>query len=251
MMLQSRLPTRSWSKATSAGKRLPQRTMRISAIRDPATIRREERIPGKQLKDPVRTQGSHTYTLRVKPSADPTCSLSEYMNTLGRDMSVLQMPLGASISLVRNKEYKVVAPKVEIPVFNFWIQPVASTVSDWGSDFIGLESTQCEVKGSDNLPNVNGAFNLLVSMRFNYQDGAEPCVYSMATLAVDQDLPMPISLTPKPIVEGAGNAALETMLRIMLDGYMKNLSEDYERWQADPQLRAARAERAAAAVTAV
>mmetsp|Transcript_3091 Transcript_3091/g.7107 ORF Transcript_3091/g.7107 Transcript_3091/m.7107 type:complete len:248 (+) Transcript_3091:138-881(+) len=242
MMSSNRLPTMPSLNKSLPGRLAPRTGRRAASVRGAATISKQERIPGKQLKDPVRLQGTHTYKLRLKPGADPSCSLTAYMKTLGQDLSILKMPLGASLAKLTNKTYQVVAPRIQL--WDIWLQPSSLSVVDFGDGFIGLESKQCDLKGSQHIPNLNEVFNLLVSMRFMYQDGLEPCVTSTATIAVDLDVPPPFNITPKPILEATGNAAFEATLKIMLDGYMRNLQEDYERWRADPQLRAARAEAA-------
>ncbi|KAF5837907.1 hypothetical protein DUNSADRAFT_3684 [Dunaliella salina] len=249
MMAKSGVPAKLSCNQALLSPRPPRAVRIAAAVRDPATIKREDHLPGKQLKHPVRLQGTHKYTLKVKPGADPSSSFSAYMKTLGQDLSILKMPLGASITKIHGNDYQVVAPCIQL-FEKTWLQPTAPTEAESGDGFIGLESKQCNIKGSDNLPNLNDAFNLLVSIRFMYQDGLEPLVTSMVTLAVDLDMPLPFSLTPKPILEGAGSVAFDTTLKIMLDGYMRNLREDYERWRTDPQLRAARAEKAAAAAAA-
>jgi hypothetical protein len=51
-----------------------------------------------------------------------------------------------------------------------------------------------------------------------------------ALLKIELDLPMPFKVMPRSIVEGAGNAVLETTLKTVKGRMLKYVVKDYQAW---------------------
>ncbi|GFH16530.1 uncharacterized protein HaLaN_12963 [Haematococcus lacustris] len=44
------------------------------------------------------------------------------------------------------------------------------------------------------------------------------------------DIPPPFSMMPKPVLEGAGNTALQSTLGLLLGAVVKSMTSDYPKW---------------------
>ena len=54
-----------------------------------------------------------------------------------------------------------------------------------------------------------------------------------ADLKVQVELPLPFSLTPKPIVEATGNGLLKSVLLTIKQRLLQQLLDDYKNWVSD------------------
>uniref|UniRef100_A0A7S0S0Z4 Uncharacterized protein n=1 Tax=Chlamydomonas leiostraca TaxID=1034604 RepID=A0A7S0S0Z4_9CHLO len=206
------------------------------------------RLPhGKTLKDPTILSASHSYDANVPKVEDPSADIEAYMRMLGTDFSILKMPLGASLTKM-GQDYEICVPRIQI--FDVWFQPRAKAVVFIDKDSMALECRECVLDGSSHVTDLrlNDVFNLLVRVRFTWDDGktgGAPRIMSQASIDVDVDIPFPFSAMPRPVLEAAGSTAFMATLTIMLNGFVQSLVGDYDAWARNPALRAQRAQKAA------
>lgn len=115
------------------------------------------------------------------------------------------------------------------------IQPTAK-LKVWAepNGTVHLRSVACEIMGLDYL---NQRFAL------NLEGHLSPCqvngvtlLKGKADLEVQVELPFPLSLTPKPIVEATGNGLLKSVLLTIKQRLLHQLLSDYRSWVNDNQL---------------
>jgi hypothetical protein len=100
---------------------------------------------------------------------------------------------------------------------------------------ISLESVKCDIQGVDFI---NQRFNLTlkgilspITVRENTH------LAGRADLKVTVDVPPPLSLTPRPIIEGTGNKVLSGVLLTIKQRLMHQLLADYRSWAIAHQQR--------------
>ena len=112
------------------------------------------------------------------------------------------------------------------------IQPTAD-LKVWAESnaTVHLRSLACEILGVDYI---NQRFAL------NLEGHLSPCDLNGATilkgkadLEVQVELPLPFSLTPKPIVEATGNGLLKSVLLTIKQRLLQQLLADYNNWVND------------------
>lgn len=115
------------------------------------------------------------------------------------------------------------------------IQPTAD-LKVWAepNGTVHLRSVACEIMGLEYL---NQRFAL------NLEGHLSPCqingvtlLKGKADLEVQVELPFPLSLTPKPIVEATGNGLLKSVLMTIKQRLLHQLLSDYRSWVDDNQL---------------
>ncbi len=112
------------------------------------------------------------------------------------------------------------------------IQPTAD-LKVWAepNGTVHLRSLACEILG---VEYINERFAL------NLQGHLSPCqsnggtiLKGIANLQVQVELPLPFSLTPKPIVEATGNGLLKSVLLTIKQRLLQQLLADYSNWVND------------------
>ena len=115
------------------------------------------------------------------------------------------------------------------------IQPTAK-LKVWAepNGTVHLRSVACEIMGLEYL---NQRFDL------NLEGHLSPCqingvtlLKGKADLEVQVELPFPLALTPKPIVEATGNGLLKSVLLTIKQRLLHQLLSDYRNWVNDNQL---------------
>ncbi len=94
-----------------------------------------------------------------------------------------------------------------------------------------LKSMGCEIRGVEYI-NERFAFNLFGRLYPCQIDGV-PHLKGLADLEVQVELPPPLQLTPKPILETTGNGLLKSVLVTIKQRLMHNLLVDYRHWAAE------------------
>jgi hypothetical protein len=95
---------------------------------------------------------------------------------------------------------------------------------------IHLESVACEIRG---IEYINQRFSLnLVGQLVPYQVDNKTYLKGKADLQVQVDLPPPLWLTPKPVLETTGNGLLRSVLLTVKQRLMHQLLLDYRYWVA-------------------
>ena len=93
---------------------------------------------------------------------------------------------------------------------------------------VHLTSTGCEILGLDYI---NQRFALdLKGKLYPYQSNGVTKLKGRADLKVNVDVPLPFSLTPKPIIETTGNGLLKSVLVRIKQKLMHQLLLDYCQW---------------------
>lgn len=95
---------------------------------------------------------------------------------------------------------------------------------------IHLESINCEIRGIEYI-NQRFSLNLVGKLRPHEVNGVTQ-LRGRADLEVGVELPLPLSLTPKPIVETAGNGLLRSVLLTIKQRLAHQLLLDYRQWAA-------------------
>ncbi|MBD0362681.1 MAG: DUF1997 domain-containing protein, partial [Coleofasciculus sp. C3-bin4] len=97
-------------------------------------------------------------------------------------------------------------------------------------------SIGCEIRGLDYI---NQRFALdLKGKLYPCQTDGVPKLQGRADLKVSVDIPLPFSLTPKPILEATGNSLLKSVLLRIKQKLMHQLLLDYQQWASqDMQTR--------------
>jgi hypothetical protein len=93
---------------------------------------------------------------------------------------------------------------------------------------VNLQSIACEILGLDYI---NQRFNLNLKGHLSpYQINGATLLKGKADLEVQVELPLPFSLTPKPILEATGNGLLKSVLLTIKQRLLHQLLADYSCW---------------------
>lgn len=93
---------------------------------------------------------------------------------------------------------------------------------------VRLTSVGCEIRGLDYI---NQRFALdLKGKLYPYENNGVTQLRGRADLKVNVDIPLPFSLTPKPILETTGNSLLKSVLVRIKQKLMHQLLLDYRQW---------------------
>ncbi|MEM9922905.1 MAG: DUF1997 domain-containing protein [Cyanobacteria bacterium P01_D01_bin.50] len=109
------------------------------------------------------------------------------------------------------------------------IQPIVD-MRVWASvnGTIRLESVGSEIRG---IEYINQRFQLdLKGNLSSYEKDGNTRLKGIANLEVRVELPPPLSFTPKPILEAAGNGLLKSVLLTIKQRLLRQLLVDYQRW---------------------
>ncbi|MDJ0727104.1 MAG: DUF1997 domain-containing protein [Prochloraceae cyanobacterium] len=91
-----------------------------------------------------------------------------------------------------------------------------------------LNSEDCEIRGIDYI---NDRFSLDVKGKlWPQQEGGKTYLIGKADLGVKVDLPPALWLTPKPLLEVAGNGLLKSVLLRIKQRLLNQLLKDYRDW---------------------
>jgi hypothetical protein len=93
---------------------------------------------------------------------------------------------------------------------------------------VHLTSIGCKIRGLDYI-NQRFALNLKGKLYPQQNNGVTKLI-GRADLKVNVDIPLPFSLTPKPIIETTGNGLLKSILLRIKQKLMHQLLLDYRHW---------------------
>ncbi|HEY9879839.1 MAG TPA: DUF1997 domain-containing protein [Leptolyngbyaceae cyanobacterium] len=109
------------------------------------------------------------------------------------------------------------------------IQPIVDLKIWHGhGDTLYLKSARCEIRGNDYI---NQRFQLTLDgflMPVTTQGGTH--LEGTARLAVEVELPPPLWLTPRPLLESSGNGLLKSVLLTLKQRLSRQLLSDYYSW---------------------
>ncbi|MBE9029383.1 DUF1997 domain-containing protein [filamentous cyanobacterium LEGE 11480] len=131
------------------------------------------------------------------------------------------MPLGGELFQLKLKP---------INFISLQLQPIVD-MRVWTSndDCLHIQSVACEILGLEQFNDPQFILNLVgelkpVTIRRSIR------LQGHVHLSVQVNMPMPIALTPKPILEGTGNTIMGGVLSSMKQRLKKNLVKDYQDW---------------------
>ncbi|KAJ9510944.1 hypothetical protein QJQ45_027829 [Haematococcus lacustris] len=139
------------------------------------------------------------------------------------------------------KRYEIQVPRMAL--FDLWLAPRAqATVSleelqnnGSPSSRITIQGQDCVLHGSSHVEqfSLNDRFNLDVNISFQSEQAANSQTARLTTdgrIGIQIDIPPPFSMMPKPVLEGAGNTALQSTLGLLLGAVVKSMTSDYPKW---------------------
>lgn len=109
------------------------------------------------------------------------------------------------------------------------LQPTVDLAVHTNSDgSLQLRSLGCEIRGVDYI---NRRFRLALEGYLSPQATANGTdLIGLADLQVGVDIPPPLDLTPRPILEATGNGLLKSVLLTIKQRLSQHLIADYQRW---------------------
>ncbi|WP_460194756.1 DUF1997 domain-containing protein [Thermosynechococcus sp. FA-CM-4201] len=109
------------------------------------------------------------------------------------------------------------------------LQPTVDLAVHANSDgSLQLHSLGCEIRGVDYI---NRRFHLALEGYLSPQATANGTdLIGLADLQVGVDIPPPLDLTPRPILEATGNGLLKSVLLTIKQRLSQHLVADYQRW---------------------
>ncbi len=113
--------------------------------------------------------------------------------------------------------------------FTFTIQPVVD-VRVWTepSNILRLQSVGCEIRG---VPYIDRRFGLnLTGSLQAVRSARSSSLVGQAALHVEVEVPPPLSMMPKIIVEAAGDSLLSSVLGLIKQQLTRQLIADYQQW---------------------
>lgn len=112
-----------------------------------------------------------------------------------------------------------IQPTVDLKV---WAEPNGT---------VRLQSVACEIRG---VEYIDRRFSLnLQGYLSPHQINGQTWLQGNADLEVQVDLPMPLALMPKPILETTGNSLLKSVLLTIKQRLLHQLLADYRIWVSD------------------
>lgn len=117
----------------------------------------------------------------------------------------------------------------------YHFQPVVNLkVWTGASGTVYLKSEHCEIQG---IEYINDRFSLNLKGKLSpHLIGEQTYLQGQADLQVKVELPPPLWLTPKPLLEVAGNGLLKSVLIRIKQRIMSHLIHDYHQWLNQDQL---------------
>lgn len=112
------------------------------------------------------------------------------------------------------------------------LQPTVDLAVHANSDgCLQLRSLGCEIRGVDYI---NRRFHLTLQGYLSPQATANGTdLIGLADLQVGVDIPPPLDLTPRPILEATGNGLLKSVLLTIKQRLSQHLVADYQRWLSE------------------
>jgi Protein of unknown function (DUF1997) len=114
-------------------------------------------------------------------------------------------------------------------ILNFTISPVVD-LAVWVDEHrkVQVESVGCEIRGVESL---RDRFDFkLIGELYPIHTPDMILLRGSALLKIELDLPLPFKVMPRSIVEGTGNAVLETTLKTVKGRMLKYVVKDYQAW---------------------
>lgn len=167
-------------------------------------------------------KASQSVRLRVET---PTASLQHYLRQPQRLVYALTAP--TRVEFLGSDRFRLKMRPLNFLMVS--LQPTVDLVVHANSDgSLQLRSLGCEIRGVDYI---NRRFHLALEGYLSPQATANGTdLIGLADLQVGVDIPPPLDLTPRPILEATGNGLLKSVLLTIKQRLSQHLVADYQRW---------------------
>lgn len=126
-----------------------------------------------------------------------------------------------------NRFHLKMRPLNFLDVYHFQPSAVLKVVAD-SQGTVTLTSESCEVIGNDYI---NDRFSLSLKGKLSpIEENGQVYLRGKADLKVDVDLPPPLWLTPRSMLESTGNGLLKGVLTRIKQKLLNQLISDYQHW---------------------
>ncbi|OLP18801.1 hypothetical protein BST81_08665 [Leptolyngbya sp. 'hensonii'] len=179
----------------------------------------------------TRFTSSQTVDIAV---AEQPVPIQHYLRQPQRLVNALVDP--SRIELLGNDRYRLKLRPLSFLAFN--LQPTVD-LQVWteSQGTVHLRSVSCEIRGIEYI-NQRFNLNLVGKLQPHLVNGAVHLL-GRADLEVQVELPPTLWLTPRPLLEAAGNSLLKSVLLTIKQRLMHQLVSDYYRWVASTSADAA------------
>lgn len=158
----------------------------------------------------------------------PTASLQHYLRQPQRLVYALTDP--TRVEFLGSDRFRLKMRPLSFLMVS--LQPTVDLLVQANSDgCLQLRSLGCEIRGVDYI---NRRFHLTLKGYLSPQATATGTdLIGVADLQVGVDIPPPLNLTPRPILEATGNGLLKSVLLTIKQRLSQHLVADYQRWLAE------------------
>ncbi|MFN3678105.1 DUF1997 domain-containing protein [Thermosynechococcus sp.] len=155
----------------------------------------------------------------------PTASLQHYLRQPQRLVYALTDP--SRVEFLGSDRFRLKMRPLNFLMVS--LQPTVDLAVHANSDgSLQLRSLGCEIRGVDYI---NRRFHLALEGYLSPQATANGTdLIGLADLQVGVDIPPPLDLTPRPILEATGNGLLKSVLLTIKQRLSQQLVADYQRW---------------------
>lgn len=162
----------------------------------------------------------------------PTASLQHYLRQPRRLVYALTDP--TRVEFLGSDRFRLKMRPLNFLMVS--LQPTVDLAVHAHSDgSLQLRSLGCEIRGVDYI---NRRFHLALEGYLSPQATANGTdLIGLADLQVGVDIPPPLDLTPRPILEATGNGLLKSVLLTIKQRLSQHLVADYQRWLTEVETK--------------
>lgn len=171
----------------------------------------------------IQFTASESVNLAVPQEKAP---IQHYLRQPKRLVSAIANPK-LMTPLSENRFHLKMRPINFLDMYHFQPSAVLKVVSDSRGN-LTLTAENCEIIGNDYI---NERFNMSLDGKlYPVEKHGTTYLEGKADLKVDVDLPPPLLLTPRPMLETTGNGLLKSTLMRIKQKLMNQLIADYQQW---------------------
>jgi len=176
----------------------------------------------------IQFTASESVNLAVPPEKVP---IQHYLRQPKRLVNAIANPK-LMTPLSKNRFYLKMRPINFLEMYHFQPSAVLRVVSDSQGN-LTLTSESCEILGNDYI---NERFNMsLKGKLYPVEKNGTTYLEGKADLKVDVNLPPPLLLTPRSMLETTGNGLLKSILMRIKQKLTHQLITDYQQWANQPK----------------
>lgn len=193
------------------------KTRSVNVLKGPLILKLEGRQKGSISLGPVRAISVHDFI--------------QAASSKGGWLDNVTLPLGGSLSLIDEKSVALRIPRIEL--FDLHLQPSATGRLNLTSHSLEVTAVtqDCVLEGSHHVKamGLNERYNLDVLIKFTWME-AKPSISIDGRISVHVDLTglQPFCSMPDFILKGAGDAAMTTVLSIMMPVFLTKIEKEFK-----------------------